>query len=107
MKSLVSLESFKKARSISVYMSMPQGEVMTTDIIKEALQEGKTVYVPHMLETGNQSGGVRKKKIDMVSLLSISDFQHCESNRDNWGIPSVIEASLGNRQWILDSTKSV
>lgn len=103
------MEAYKKANSVSIYMSMPQGEVMTRKIVKDALAQGKSVYVPHLVEEqtrkkyGKLTGNYKNKRMDMVSLHSVSDFNRCEENRDRWGIPTVSTSSLENRRWILDT----
>ena len=39
-RTLVELPQFTKSRNVSVYLSMPSGEVQTASIIEEAFQTG-------------------------------------------------------------------
>ena len=48
-------------------------------------------------------GELKRKVMNMVSLTSIEDFDHCEANRDRWGIPSVAPGSVDSRVKILDT----
>ena len=107
------MEAYRKAKSISIYMSMPKGEVMTRSIIKDAIGLGKVVYVPYIAEdvttsNSDQKAGVKKgKHMDMVSLHSLADFNRCEEHRDKWGIPTVTAGSLPNRRSVIDHSDAV
>ena len=81
---------------------MTDGEIMTTAIVKKALFEGKQVFVPYIYALPQDSGNTKARKVmDMVSLHSNKDFEHVESQRDSWGIPTVSDESVLERRAIL------
>ncbi|CEJ04292.1 Putative MTHFS protein [Rhizopus microsporus] len=45
------LEQFKNAKNVSVYISMPTGEVITTNIIHHLLRSGKNCFIPRCTKT--------------------------------------------------------
>ena len=109
---LLSLDVYRHARSISVYLSMPKGEVMTGGIVKDALAQDKAVYVPYIVRQKQASAEdsvpqPRRARMDMVALHSLADFQQCEENRDKWGIPSISPASVAGRKRVLSSSDQV
>ncbi|KAL9640656.1 MAG: hypothetical protein Q9164_000138 [Protoblastenia rupestris] len=86
---------------------MPKGEVMTRNIVKDALGRGKQVYVPYLEDKplvfkDGRTGGGRRKWLEMVSLHSKEDYRRCEMNKDKWNIPSVPPGSIGRRVKMLD-----
>ena len=103
---LLSMDAYVNAKSISIYLSMPKGEVMTRNMVENALATGKDVYVPfidEILELDRKGRKTRsRKQMDMVALHSIEDLENCERRRDEWGIPSVSTKSLSKRIAILD-----
>ena len=103
---LLSMDAYIKAKSISIYLSMPNGEVMTRNIVKDALAKGKKVYVPfiEVMPKYNEKGRERghDTRMDMVSLRSREDLKQCELQRDKWGIPSISPNSASKRISILD-----
>ena len=40
------MPEYQAARTISVYLSMPGGEISTSEIVRNALDEGKKVFIP-------------------------------------------------------------
>ncbi|CEG69819.1 Putative 5-formyltetrahydrofolate cyclo-ligase [Rhizopus microsporus] len=69
------LEQFKNAKNVSVYISMPTGEVITTNIIHHLLRSGKNCFIPRCTKT----------HMDMVKINSIEDFNSLPVNK--WKIP--------------------
>jgi 5-formyltetrahydrofolate cyclo-ligase len=49
---LLRLKVYRDARRISVYLSMPRGEVLTESIVRHALAAGKDVFVPYLHRSG-------------------------------------------------------
>ena len=80
---------------------MPQGEIVTSDIVRDALAKEKTVYVPYLHDRPTAKTELPRKLMDMVSLHSAEDYQECDNNRDSWGIPSLKQSTVSGRQWIL------
>ena len=90
---LYSLKEYQNARTVSIYLSMPNGEVSTKDIVKHALQSGKTVFVPYLYH--DQSLEPPRSTMDMVSLHSQADYEAFKP--DKWGIPVPDTTSISGR----------
>ncbi|GAA5827115.1 hypothetical protein JCM11251_001123 [Rhodosporidiobolus azoricus] len=77
---LVCSPYYTSARSISVYLSTPVGEVQTDSLIRHAFSEGKRVYVPYCpMES--------KTEMRMLRLMDEAHFERLRENR--WGIKEV------------------
>ncbi|GAA5814298.1 hypothetical protein MFLAVUS_007792 [Mucor flavus] len=72
---LQQLESFKKSKNVSIYISMPTCEIMTKNIILHLLNSDKHCFIPRCT----------KNTMDMVRITSVSDFESLPLNR--WSIP--------------------
>ncbi|KAF1948486.1 5-formyltetrahydrofolate cyclo-ligase [Byssothecium circinans] len=94
-KTLLSLPEYKAAKRISIYLSMPAGEISTTPIVKDALARGKKVFIPYTYEPSVQREGQPKSIMDMVELQSLKDFESLEP--DKWNIPTPSKDSLASR----------
>lgn len=94
---LFSLPEYVNARRISVFLSMPSGEISTTGIVRDALAQGKTVFIPyiHRLETSSVPQLNKVSVMDMLQLESMEDFDSLQP--DKWGIPSLSQESVPNR----------
>ncbi|KAI9877806.1 MAG: hypothetical protein M1830_002740 [Pleopsidium flavum] len=95
-QSLLSMPEYQSARRISVYLSMPSGEIATSAIVHDALQQGKKVFVPYTHRKASQSPAQPNFVMDMLSLHSEDDYRSLTP--DNWGIPTFSEDSIGSRQ---------
>ena len=101
---ILSLPEYQKARSLSVYLSMPRGEISTGPIVKDALQAGKRVFVPYIYSKPVQPDPEAPRSImDMVLLHSREDYETLAP--DSWGIPTPSEASLGGRSSCLNGAE--
>jgi 5-formyltetrahydrofolate cyclo-ligase len=89
-----------RAKRLSIYLSMPSGEIQTTSIVRHALQNGKAVFVPYLYPSENQDGNTPKKVMDMVRLKDLEDYEGLK--RDSWGIPTISKESVAQRERILD-----
>ncbi|CDM28171.1 5-formyltetrahydrofolate cyclo-ligase [Penicillium roqueforti FM164] len=85
----LSLPEYQSAKSIAVYLSMPSGELSTNGIVKDALQQGKNVYIPY-IHTQD-----KKSIMDMFALKSMSEFESLQL--DKWGIPSLLSTQIEGR----------
>lgn len=85
------MPEYMLAKHISVYLSMPSGEVMTQAIVEDALRKGKKVFVPY-LDKEHIDGGITASLMDMVSLNSEADYHSLKV--DKWGIPTPEAASI-------------
>ncbi|KAL6710951.1 hypothetical protein ACN47E_006826 [Coniothyrium glycines] len=94
-KTLLSMPEYINARRISVYLSMPTGEINTSNIVKDALAAGKKVFIPYTYNVSEPKEGQPRSIMDMVELRSMKDFESLES--DKWGIPTPSMASISSR----------
>ena len=96
---LQELPEYKRAGNLSVYLSMPQGELSTNLIVRDSFSQGKGVYVPHLYKPASAEPGSPKSLMDMVSLHSEADYEALEP--DAWGIPSPNKDSIVERKQCL------
>lgn len=69
---------------------MPSGELSTTRIVRDALQNGRQVYIPYIHTQDKTS------VMDMVALESMTEFESLQL--DKWGIPSLQATQIEGRQ---------
>ncbi|KAL8941628.1 MAG: hypothetical protein Q9216_002130 [Gyalolechia sp. 2 TL-2023] len=98
-ETLLSLPEYRSATKLSIYLSMPKGEVSTRSIVTDALRQGKEVYVPYTSTVEEPVSGASSTIMDMVGLLSQEDFETLES--DPWGIPTPSTSSIAGRKHCL------
>ncbi|KAL8997574.1 MAG: hypothetical protein Q9169_003192 [Polycauliona sp. 2 TL-2023] len=99
-ETLLSLPEYQSAKRISVYLSMPKGELSTRSIVTAALQQGKEVYVPYIHKTTPPAEKESSASVmDLVSLHSQEDFEALQP--DPWGIPTPGENSISDRRCCL------
>lgn len=98
------MPEYKSAKRISVYLSMPTGEISTKGIVKDALEQGKQVFIPYTYMLSPPQEGQPKSIMDMVELKSISDFESLKP--DNWGIPTPSAESISSRANAFGGTGS-
>lgn len=79
-----------------MYLSMPTGEITTTGIVKDALAQGKRVFIPYTYVPDAQIPGQPKSIMDMVELHSIKDFETLHP--DKWNIPTPSVDSISSRE---------
>ncbi|KAI9267352.1 5-formyltetrahydrofolate cyclo-ligase-like protein [Sporodiniella umbellata] len=72
---LQTLEGFQNAKNISIYVSMPTGEIVTTEMIRYLLRLNKNCFIPRCSPQG----------MEMVKIHSLQDFESLPLNR--WNIP--------------------
>ncbi|KAJ7060998.1 hypothetical protein C8F01DRAFT_1291128 [Mycena amicta] len=74
---VLALPCFAKSKAIGCYLSMPSGEIDTSDLVREILRAGKTLYVPK----------IDKATEGRMELLRIYDEADLESLSSGvWGI---------------------
>ncbi|GMI07781.1 hypothetical protein TrLO_g11556 [Triparma laevis f. longispina] len=83
-RALCGSEQYRRCASIGIFLSMPQGEIQTSSIIRQALADEKRVYVPRV--------GINFEKCDMEMLridhlLSSADEIDTSWPRNKWKIP--------------------
>ncbi|KAF1982630.1 5-formyltetrahydrofolate cyclo-ligase-like protein [Aulographum hederae CBS 113979] len=95
-KTLLATPHYQKAKAISVYLSMPNGEISTKSIVQDALKQGKSVFIPYTYKTANPQRDQPTSVMDMVELLSWEDYESLKP--DSWGIPTPSAESLAERR---------
>lgn len=89
------MPEYKAARRISVYLSMPTGEISTTSIVRDALAQGKRVFIPHTYNLQAPIEGQPRCIMDMLELHSMHDFDSLLP--DKWNIPTLSADSIPSR----------
>ncbi|KAG6020549.1 hypothetical protein E4U41_002814 [Claviceps citrina] len=98
-ESLKNFKPYVDARRISIYLSMPSGEIQTDAIVRHALDSGKQVFVPYLHKSPLDTSDTPARVMDMVHLKNIQDYESLKPDR--WGIPSIDPATVHERQRIL------
>ncbi|KFY36024.1 hypothetical protein V494_05384 [Pseudogymnoascus sp. VKM F-4513 (FW-928)] len=100
---VISWPKYQAAKSISIYLSMPSAELSTAAIVRDALVNGKRVFVPYLHVATERDRGrdgyLPKRCMDMVRLHGVEDFEGLEN--DSWGIPTVSDEGLEKRERVL------
>jgi 5-formyltetrahydrofolate cyclo-ligase len=94
-KTLLAMPEYKAAKRISVYLSMPTGEINTSSIVRDALADGKKVFIPYTYSLSNPKEGQPRSIMDMLELQSMNDFDSLEP--DKWAIPTPSKDSISSR----------
>jgi len=82
-QTIMSLPQYQSAQRVGIYLNMPNGEAQTELLVNDALQAGKSVFVPHL----HKPDPTQKRKVmEMLRLESLKGLE-----RDAWGIPSLME----------------
>ncbi|KAL7271960.1 hypothetical protein RUND412_005251 [Rhizina undulata] len=111
-QTLLSLPEYASARRVSVFLSMPEKEINTSSIVEDALQTGKTLYIPYIHrrpptrpapESATTASSLPSSLMDMLSLASLDDYRSLEP--DAWGIPSISDDSVSKRSNCLDESE--
>lgn len=87
------MPEYQKARAISVFLSMPGKEISTREIVLDAFDKGKGVFIPYIYAIGE--GKNKDRVMDMLQLRDQSDFESLVP--DSWGIPSLDNDSVNWR----------
>ncbi|WFC99716.1 hypothetical protein MYAM1_002461 [Malassezia yamatoensis] len=88
-EAVVDMPEFIKARNISIYLSMPTGELDTWNLCRSALRMGKRVYIPRFstLSAGALASEHHKFTTDM-QMLRVHDEHELDHGltANRWGI---------------------
>ncbi|KAK4100309.1 nagb/rpia/CoA transferase-like protein [Parathielavia hyrcaniae] len=98
-RTLANLDAYRNAQRISVFLSMPTGEIQTDAIVRDALRAGKDVFVPYLYKNPAAAPGLPARIMDMVRLRDFADYESLRP--DKWGIPSIDPATVPERQRVL------
>lgn len=96
------MPEYHSAHRIGVYLSMPNGEIATSAIVRDAFRQGKRVFVPYTHKVTVQTPSQPKAVMDMLSLDSEDDLRSLTP--DKWGIPTLSEDSIERRENCLGGT---
>ena len=86
------MKSYREAKCIAIFLSMPGREVSTRDIVLHALDHGKSVFVPYL----HPGESPKSKVMDMLQLQARQDFETLKPG--SWGILSLAEDSIESRR---------
>ncbi|KAL1845052.1 hypothetical protein VTK73DRAFT_1217 [Phialemonium thermophilum] len=93
------MRPYRDAKRVSVFLSMPAGEIQTGAIVRHALASGKEVFVPYLHRNPLPSPDLPGRVMDMVRLRDLQDYESLQPDR--WGIPSVDPSTVYERQRVL------
>jgi 5-formyltetrahydrofolate cyclo-ligase len=98
-KVVLNLDQYKRAKSLSIYLSMPASEAQTDLLVRDALREGKRVFVPFLYAPTTQDGATGGKQRKVMDLLRLdSEEEYDELSKDAWGIPSLSADGVKDRE---------
>lgn len=92
-RKVLELPEFKSAASISIFLSMPNKEISTRDVVVKALEQDKKVFIPYIHADFPKS---KSKVMDMLRLRDRKDLDALEP--DAWGIPSLPPDGVEGRE---------
>jgi len=95
-KTLLSMTQYHSAQKLSVYLSMPTGEISTVAIVHDAMNRGKQVFVPYTYKIAEEIESQPSQIMDMLELKSLEDYASLEP--DKWGIPTLSADSVASRR---------
>ena len=101
---IASMPEYQRARNISVYLSMPKGELSTSGIVYDAFSKDKAIFVPYLHKSVSAESGKPKSLMNMVSLHTKADYESLRP--DAWGIPTPGEDTIAERKHCLDEDAS-
>ncbi|KAK4245235.1 hypothetical protein C7999DRAFT_16540 [Corynascus novoguineensis] len=96
---LKTLGAYVNAKRLSVFLSMPSGEIQTDAIVRDALTAGKEVFIPYLHNNMVEAPGLPARVMDMVRLRDLADYESLKP--DKWGIPSIDPDTVAERQRVF------
>lgn len=105
---VVHLACYQRARTVSVYLSMPTSEVDTWELCRHVLRQGKRLYIPRFsnLAPGAVAAHAAHKFSTDMSMLRIMDLDELEQGltHNKWGIaePALTLIDGSQREDALD-----
>ncbi|PKI84067.1 5-formyltetrahydrofolate cyclo-ligase [Malassezia vespertilionis] len=82
---LLAMPAYVNAEAISVYLSMPSGEVETWDMCSQILAHGKRLYIPRFSTVGTGEGFAFTRDMNMLRVFSEDELRR-GLLRNSWGI---------------------
>lgn len=83
---------YQSAQRIGIYLSMQGKEIQTNALVEDALERGKSVFVPYI----HRQPGTKESEMQMFLLHSKQEY--LALSRDKWGIPSLPATSIASRE---------
>ncbi|KAE9967034.1 hypothetical protein BLS_004173 [Venturia inaequalis] len=119
LSTLLTIPEYTSSKTISIYLSMPTAEVQTSFLVKDALENGKRVFIPYCYKRSmkttpsnqpaqpsqsNEAGKIGELEkisqpgqiMDMLELKDVQDYERLKL--DSWGIPTPSSDTLGKRR---------
>ncbi|KAL2135731.1 hypothetical protein VTI74DRAFT_7101 [Chaetomium olivicolor] len=96
---LKNVSAYVNAKRVSIFLSMPSGEIQTDGIVRDALAAGKEVFIPYLHKNPAPGPGLPARVMDMVRLRDLTDYESLRP--DKWGIPSIDPATVPQRQRVF------
>lgn len=75
---------------------MPSGEISTSAIVHDALNEGKSIYIPYIYQVDTTRTQGPASAMEMLVLHSLNDFESLQP--DKWGIPTLDANTIATRE---------
>jgi 5-formyltetrahydrofolate cyclo-ligase len=98
-KVVLNLDYYKRAKSLSIYLSMPASEAQTDLLVRDALRKGKRVFVPFLYAPTTQDGATSGKQRKVMDLLRLNSEEEYDGlSKDAWGIPSLSADGVKDRE---------
>lgn len=88
---LYELASYKNAKSVGLFLSMPQGEINTDPVLKRVLSDGKKLYVPRV--------GLDFEKCDMDLILVSTDTTSVETDKSDEENDTLFYQKWSKNKW--------
>ena len=95
-QTIKAMPEYQQAGRVGIYLSMPASELSTNDIVADALEQGKSVFVPYLYNAANFAQLKQESKMAMLKLNSKEDLDSLK--RDSWGIPTLDSRSVPHRE---------
>lgn len=95
-ETILSMQQYRNAKRVGIYLSMPKSEAQTDLLIRDAFDNDKKVFVPYLHSVSSGSEGKKRKIMDMLRLTSLREYETLE--HDSWGIPSLAASSVEARE---------
>ncbi|KAE9982890.1 hypothetical protein EG327_005729 [Venturia inaequalis] len=105
LSTLLTIPEYTSSKTISIYLSMPTAEVQTSFLVKDALENGKRVFIPYSQPSqSNEAGKIGELEkisqpgqiMDMLELKDVQDYERLKL--DSWGIPTPSSDTLRKRR---------
>lgn len=105
-RALTALPEYTTAQRISLFLSKDSGEIQTKYLLEKAWEDGKRVYVPHIIPAPETlpllEGDPFKKPRRIMTMLRLHDRADLGGlEKDSWGIPCFSEGAEKGREECL------